>query len=49
MTICPKYTEYQREEGGVGRGGEEGKGGEEEKGGEGGDRMNQQLPDTSAA
>ena len=33
----------------VGRGGKEEKGGKKENGGEGGDRMNQQLPDTSAA
>ena len=38
-----KIRSIKEEKGGVGRGGEE------EKGGQGGDRMNQQLPDTSAA
>ena len=49
MTIFSKDTEHQRGEGGEGRGGKEEKGGKEGKGGEAGDRMNQQLPDTSAA
>ena len=34
MTIFPKDTEYQRGEGGEGRGGKEEKGGKEGKGGE---------------
>ena len=38
-----KIRSIKEEKGGIGRGAEE------EKGGQGGDRMNQQLPDTSAA
>ena len=41
--LFQKIRSIKEEKGGVGRGGEE------EKGGQGGDRMNQQLPDTSAA